>query len=117
MRVTTYSNLTLNPGFGPQPIAYFDRDARGTPVLFLHGLGNAASNFEDALAAPALAGHRLIGLDLPGCGASPYPRTTRLDIDRVVNVVEAFVDAIDPPRFLIVGASVGGLIARSISRS
>ena len=109
--MTTYSTITLNLAFGPQPIVYFDRDASGTPVLFVHGLGNAASNFEDTLAARALADHRLIGLDLPGCGASPYPRTTRLDIDRVVNVVEAFVDAIDLPRFLIVGASLGGLVA------
>ena len=109
--MTAYSTITLNPGFGPQPIAYFDRGGSGTPVLFVHGLGNAASNFEDALAARALAEHRLIGLDLPGCGASPYPRSTRLDIDGVVNVVEAFVDAIDPPKFLLVGASLGGLVA------
>jgi pimeloyl-ACP methyl ester carboxylesterase len=53
MRVTTYSTIILNLGFGPQPIAYFDRDASGTPVLFVHGLGNAASNFEDTLAARA----------------------------------------------------------------
>jgi pimeloyl-ACP methyl ester carboxylesterase len=108
--VVTYSTITLNRDSGPQPIAYFDRHASGTPVLFVHGLGNAASNFEDTLAAPVLADHRLIALDLPGCGASPYPRT-RLDIDGVVDVVEAFVDAIDPPRFLIVGASLGGLVA------
>lgn len=109
--MTTCSTVTLNPGFGPQPIAYFDRGGSATPVLFVHGLGNAASNFEDTLAAPALADHRLIGLDLPGCGASPYPPTARLDIDRLVIVVEAFVHAIDPPRFLLVGASLGGLVA------
>lgn len=107
--MTTYSNITLNTGFGGQPIAFFDRDGSGTPVVFVHGLGNAASNFEDVLEARALADHRLIALDLPGCGASPYPR--RLDIDGVVHVVEAFVDATDPPRFLIVGASMGGLVA------
>ncbi|HYV17573.1 MAG TPA: alpha/beta hydrolase [Verrucomicrobiae bacterium] len=109
--MTNDSTLTLNPGFGPLPIAYFDRDGSRTPVLFVHGLGNAASNFEDTLAARPLAGHRLIALDLPGCGASPYPRTTRLDIDGVVKVVAAFVEAIDPPPFLIVGASLGGLVS------
>ncbi|HEV8200488.1 MAG TPA: alpha/beta hydrolase [Candidatus Polarisedimenticolia bacterium] len=109
--MTNDSTLTVNPGFGPQPIAYFDRDGSRTPVLFVHGLGNAASNFEDTLTARPLAGHRLIALDLPGCGASPYPRTTRLDIDGVVKVLEAFVGAIDPPPFLIVGASLGGLVS------
>jgi pimeloyl-ACP methyl ester carboxylesterase len=109
--VTIYSTIALNLGFGPQPIAYFDRAATGTPVLFVHGLGNAASNFEDALSARTLADHRLVALDLPGCRASPYPRTTHLDIDALVEVLEAFVDAIDLHRFLLVGASMGGLVA------
>ena len=78
--MTTSSAITVDAGYGPQPNAYFDRDGSGTPVLFVHGLGNAASNFEDTLAAHALADHRLIGLDLPGCGASPYPRHRNIRI-------------------------------------
>ena len=106
-----YARMELVLGFGKQPISYFDRSGTKTPVVFVHGLGNAAANFEEMLDSEALADHRLIAIDLPGCGASPYPETTRLNIDDLVTVVEAFVNRIDPPRFLMVGASLGGLVA------
>jgi pimeloyl-ACP methyl ester carboxylesterase len=109
--VPNYSTIELALDFGKQSIAYFDREGANTPVLFVHGLGNAAANFEEILHCAALASHRLIALDLPGCGGSPYPTNIHLDIDRVVDVLDAFIEAIDPPQFLIVGASLGGLVA------
>jgi pimeloyl-ACP methyl ester carboxylesterase len=96
--------------YGKQTISYFDRAGDRTPVLFVHGLGNRAANFEDTLEAKALAGHRLIALDLPGSGGSPYPHQAPLDVDGLVEVVAAFVEALNPSKFLLVGASMGGLV-------
>jgi pimeloyl-ACP methyl ester carboxylesterase len=105
-----YSTLNLTMDYGRQTISCFDRPGPATPVVFVHGLGNAAANFEAMLEAKALARHRLIALDLPGSGGSPYPRHAPLDIDGLVRVVHAFVEAINPPKFLLVGASMGGLV-------
>ena len=93
-----------------QRIAYFDRRGPGPTVMFVHGLGNAAANFEGMLTDESLRQCRLIAMDLPGSGNSPYPDARRLDIDAAVDIVEEFVEALDPPRFLLVGASLGGLV-------
>ena len=109
--ILTSSVINLCLGARTQRIAYFDRPGSGPVVLFVHGLGNAAANFEEMLTAQSLRQHRLIALDLPGCGDSPYDPEFPLDIDRVVDVLDAFVEALDPPSFLLVGASLGGLVA------
>jgi pimeloyl-ACP methyl ester carboxylesterase len=63
------------------------------------------------LEQPALEHHRLTALDLPGCGQSPYPSDHALDIDALVSIVENFQEALHLRRHLIVGASMGGLVA------
>lgn len=107
----TYSIVTLRVGSRTQRIAYFDRAGPGPIVIFVHGLGNAAANFEEMLAEESLRLHRLIAMDLPGCGNSPYSDALPLDIDGAVDIIEEFVEALDPPKFLLVGASLGGLVA------
>ena len=91
-------------------ISYFDRAGDSTPILFLHGLGNAASNFDAMLANRSLAQHRLVALDFPGCGDSPYPLNQNRNIDDLVDLVDGFVAHLQLPKFLLVGASMGGLV-------
>lgn len=43
--------IDLNIYYGIQRIAYFDRPCPDVPVLFVHGLGNAAANFDGMLVA------------------------------------------------------------------
>ena len=100
---------TLDVGSWRQDVSFFDRHAEGPALLFVHGLGNAAANFDDLVDEPALAGHRLVALDFPGCGASPYPADRSLRIDDLADLLEAFVAGVGLSRFLIVGASMGGL--------
>lgn len=104
-------SIELELPYGRQEISYFDRHGKSIPVLFVHGLGNAASNFDDMIGQPALANHRLIALDLPGCGRSPYPPQHALDIDSLVMIVESFVRRLALEDYLLVGASMGGLVA------
>ncbi len=104
-------SIDLDLPYGGQSIVYFDRPGPEVPILFVHGLGNAAANFEEMLEQPALEQNRLVALDLPGCGQSPYPSDHALDIDALVSIVEGFQEAVDLGRHLIVGASMGGLVA------
>ena len=102
--------LQLQVDWGTQRVTYFDRAGEGSAIVFVHGLGNAASNFKDLLDEAALRSHRLIALDLPGSGGSPYPADRTLGIDDLVDLLDAFVNALAIPSFLLVGASMGGLI-------
>jgi pimeloyl-ACP methyl ester carboxylesterase len=101
---------TIRMGTWIQSVPYFDRPGRQGTIVFVHGLGNAAANFADLLDEPRLSDHRLIALDLPGCGDSPYPRDRRLAIGDLVVLLEGFVDRLGLSSFLLVGASMGGLV-------
>jgi pimeloyl-ACP methyl ester carboxylesterase len=108
-REPVVTHIELPTSWGPQRVSFFDRAGPRDPIVFVHGLGNAASNFEDLPHEPALDAHRLIALDFPGCGQSPYPAGHRLEISHVAELLSTFVDTLELPRFLLVGASMGGL--------
>src|SRR5512140_2060491 len=80
----------------------------GDPVVLLHGLGGAASNWVEL--APLLARrHRVLALDLPGhAGSGPLPAAPSLDVfaDRVGLLLER--ERLLPAA--LVGHSAGGLI-------
>ena len=81
----------------------------GPPVILLHGLGGAASNWVDV--APLIVDrHRVAALDLPGHAGSPalgHAGGLRAFVDAVATAVEA-LDAVPA---LIVGHSFGGQVA------
>jgi pimeloyl-ACP methyl ester carboxylesterase len=60
---------------------------------------------------PELKPFRLISADNPGCGDSSYDEKHPLNIDGVVELVENFVEQLKLTRFLLVGGSMGGLVA------
>ena len=81
----------------------------GPPVVCLHGLGGAASNWGE-VAGRLVERHRLLIPDLPGHGASsPLPVTPNLnpfaDIVALVAEREAMAPAV------VVGHSLGGVVA------
>lgn len=101
----------IDAGGATHAVSYFDRQGGRTTIVFVHGLGNGAENFESMCEQPSLSAHRLIAMDLPGCGETPYPSDRTLSIDDLVDLVERFIAelALDP--IVLVGASMGGLIA------
>lgn len=92
-------------------IHYFDRPGAEDTLLFVHGLGCSSDDFIGLTEQPALQGCRLVAYDQPGYDRSSYDVNHPLNIDSRVEVLEAFVNALELDRFLLVGSSMGGLVA------
>lgn len=82
---------------------------QGSPLVLIHGWGLHGGIWSELL--PRLSQRwRVICPDLPGHGASP--RTSRLDLDRLVEAI-AFNA---PRRATYLGWSLGGLVAMELAR-
>ncbi|MER7505129.1 alpha/beta hydrolase [Nonomuraea pusilla] len=92
---------------GPVPLAARDHGGHGAPVLLLHGLGGTLLHWEAV--APLLTGaHRVVAMDLRGHGLSgDGPWEWEAVLDDVRAVIDHF--GLDDP--LVVGHSLGGMIA------
>ena len=87
---------------------------RGTPVLFIHGLGSSGYmewryNLEDTAAR-----HRVFAPDLPGYGRSEKPRA-RYTIQYFARFVERYMEDRGLRSAALVGASLGGRIALELA--
>lgn len=91
------------------PIHYYYAGRRGTPLVFIHGLGGSAENWLFLL--PLLSKEYLVyALDLPGFGKTPLaPEGANIGTHALY--VQRFLDALGYPRAILVGNSLGGWIA------
>jgi pimeloyl-ACP methyl ester carboxylesterase len=92
------------------PVAYFDEGAGADPLLFIHGLVGDFTHFEHVAPHFAGAGHRVAGLDLPGCGISHKP-LSRHSIDSYARLVLDWMDHLGLRRATLVGHSAGGMVS------
>lgn len=97
----------------PQPA--FDVQGQGsTAVLMLHGVGGGRSIWGESgsgtMAALARAGLRAVALDFPGYGDSPGTPS----LDTMVAAVHATIDALAPERVVLLGHSMGGMVAQEL---
>lgn len=92
-------------------LRYFDRPGSGPTVLYIHGLGCSKADFMEMASVPELQSFRLVCADNPGCGDSSYDKNHPLNIDGVVELIENFVAQLGLNRFMLVGGSMGGLVA------
>jgi 3-oxoadipate enol-lactonase len=90
--------------------AYAAAGERGAPAaLFLHGIGGNRDSFADQL--PRLAARRrALAWDMPGYGASPA--IAPLTFEALAEAVMAVLDAEGAERAVLVGHSLGGMIAQ-----
>lgn len=89
------------------PVAYFDAGS-GEAVIFVHGLAGDFTHFEH-VAAPLAARHRVLGLDMPGCGISCKP-TDRVSIAGYARTLLDWMTHVGIQRATLVGHSAGGLV-------
>jgi pimeloyl-ACP methyl ester carboxylesterase len=84
------------------------------PVVFLQGIGGAARLWDPQVVSFTAAGYEPVALDLPGYGARPP--VDHMDFDMLAADVEAAMDARGLKRPVLVGHSLGGMIAQSCLR-
>lgn len=90
-----------------------DEAGAGEPVLWLHGYPHDRSLWGPQLADP-VPGFRFIAVDLPGFGDSD--RVAPPSLDAWADWVVALLDALDIPRAVIGGLSMGGYLAFALWR-
>lgn len=100
---------------GVEPIAYFDTGAvpgGGEPLLFIHGLGGNFTHWEN-LATRLARTHRVIGIDLPGCGDSYRLRLEagrRYSIRLFADATVRLLDHLHIESAVYAGHSMGGMV-------
>src|SRR5439155_11728577 len=94
---------------GPVHYRQWDGPQAGPMFVCVHGLGGSHLNW--APVAPALARHgRVLALDLAGFGLTPpVGRETGIGANR--RLLDAFMRALDLPPVVLIGNSMGGMLA------
>jgi pimeloyl-ACP methyl ester carboxylesterase len=93
-------------------LRYHDIPGNGPPVIFIHGLGCASScDYPRIASDPALAGRRMILVDLLGAGFSDRPAKFAYTIDAHARTVAELVAALEPAPVDLFGHSMGGAVA------
>lgn len=95
---------------GDTEIAYFTK-GKGQPVLLVHGITTYSFIWRKIL--PLLEnGYRVLGIDLPGCGASSKGVEKAFSIKNHAFLLNDFLEEIGIQKIHLVGHDVGGGIAQ-----
>jgi len=90
--------------------------ARGVPVVCLHGLSRNVKDFQDVALAIAATGRRVITMSMRGRGQSGWDsQSDRYHPGVYAGDVTSVLDALDIPRAVFIGTSMGGIIAMVIA--
>jgi pimeloyl-[acyl-carrier protein] methyl ester esterase len=108
----------------PSSTLYVEAEGRGPPLVLLHGWGLNVRVW-DGIVSGLASEHRVIRIDLPGHGRSPWsPDVVGLKglAQRVYEVIRSALSAAGtsfehPPRFSLLGWSLGGQIALELAAS
>lgn len=87
-------------------------DPDGTPLVLIHGYSD--SSFSFSLLRPHLTDARMISLDLRGHGQSDKPRLG-YTLGELADDVRQLMDALGVPRAVLVGHSLGSLVAQRLA--
>ncbi|MFC4912224.1 alpha/beta fold hydrolase [Actinomadura gamaensis] len=85
---------------------YYEDLGSGRPLVFLHGWGTSGRVW-DAQAADLMTDHRVITLDMRGCGRSDRP-ATGYTIAEATRDLLAFLDVLELDRPTLIGSSIAG---------
>ncbi|MEU5999325.1 alpha/beta hydrolase [Streptomyces sp. NPDC047197] len=91
-----------------------DYGGEGPQLVLLHGFSRSLSDWDTA-AAQLTSGHRVLAVDLPGHGHSPS--ISPWTLPTVLRQITDTLDAHGVPEAVMVGHSLGGLIAVEYARA
>jgi 3-oxoadipate enol-lactonase len=86
----------------------------GAPVVFVHGIGGSARIWEAQLMTFCAAGHTSVAVNLLGYGGRPP--VSEVTFEALATDVEALVASIGLDRPVLVGHSLGGMVAQTMVR-
>ena len=93
-------------------LRYEDVPGDEEPIVWLHGLGCAASaDFAHVAAHPSLRGHRSLLIDLLGHGYSDAPKDFGYALEDHARTVAALMDHLGLSHSPVFGHSMGGSVA------
>jgi pimeloyl-ACP methyl ester carboxylesterase len=84
------------------------------PFLLVHGLARSSWFWKDWV-GPLSKGHRVIRVDLRGCGRSPLGGNANFGFEDLVSDVQELIAALDLQDVNYVGESTGGLVGTVIA--
>lgn len=90
-------------------------DGARLPVLCLHGLTRNARDFDELAPRLAAAGRRVLAADMRGRGLSDRDPRARYALPVYADDVACLLDAAGLARAVVVGTSMGGLIAAELA--
>jgi len=82
----------------------------GSPIIFIHGIGQYVEHWASAISALA-AHHQVYAVDLPGHGKTDKPMDISYTIDDLSQFVKDFMSTLGIEKAHIVGHSLGGIIS------
>lgn len=98
-------------------LLYHDIPGHGLPLIFIHGLGCASSSDYPAVAADrALAGRRMLLVDLLGSGSSDRPAGFGYTVADHAQTIADVVTQLAPEAVDLFGHSMGGAVAITAAR-
>jgi 3-oxoadipate enol-lactonase len=85
----------------------------GRPLLILHGFCGSKESYEDVVGPLARSGWHVVALDQRGHGNSGHPEGAEAyKMEEFVDDVSAITDVLGWNRFVLLGHSMGGMIAQ-----
>ena len=92
-------------------LSYYDNQALGSIVLFIHGIGSAKEIWHKQYDLLKQNGYRVIGVDLRGHGSSSKPEGVSTVDDHVSDLYETLNHLCINQKITIVGHSFGAVLA------
>jgi pimeloyl-ACP methyl ester carboxylesterase len=107
-------SLLLEPPGGY--LRYLEFPGDDLPLVWLHGLGGAASSdFAPVVASPILIGHRSLLIDLFGHGYSDGPEEFSYTLEDHAHSVSHLLDHLSLKGCAVFGLSMGGAVAITLA--
>lgn len=103
---------------GGERFAVAEAGVGGTPLLLVHGWTGSKEDFADWMESLADAGHHVVAPDHRGHGDSAKPEDeAEYSLAIMANDMIGIADALGWDRFVLLGHSMGGMVAQTLAIS